>query len=304
MVYIRLKKVKNINYAYLVESRWNKEKQTSQQITRQYLGPLSQININKIPNEYRKQSTIIKFLDSHNLNFEKSMELNELLQTKLLENLKMYEINDLVKIYNEYTKSVYSLLDFYEKLLIPVLYKIGDQWANGEIDVATEHVCSNAVNNLVDLINQKNSKKISKSSSSHDRPISSHDRPIILCTPEGELHSIGCKIIESLLLEKGYEVYNITSPLPTNSIESYLDNTNPHLILVSVTLQENINSVIRLVQEIRKSLNVSIIVGGNAIKFASKAQIELLEKYDKVYLDLEKLDDIITNVKVLIDKKQ
>jgi len=295
MVYIRVKKVKNTNYAYLVESRWNKEKHTSQQITRQYLGPLSQININKIPEEYRKQSTIIKFLDSHNLNFEKSMELNESLQTKLLEKLKMYEINELVKMYNEYTKSVYSLLDFYEKLLIPVLYKIGDQWANGEIDVATEHVCSNAVNSLIDLINQKNSKKISKSSSS--------DRPIILCTPEGELHSIGCKIIESLLLEKGYEVYNITSPLPTNSIESYLDNTNPHLVLVSVTLEENINSAIRLVQEIRKSLNISVIVGGNAIKFASKSQIELLEKYDKVYLDLEKLDDIITNIKILIDKK-
>jgi hypothetical protein len=44
-------------------------------------------------------------------------------------------------------------------------------------------------------------------------------------------------------------------------------------------------------------------VGVNAIKYASKSQIELLEKYDKVYLDLEKLDDIITNVKILIDKK-
>ena len=295
MVYIRVKKVKNIDYAYLVESKWNKEKQTSQQITRQYLGPLSKININKVPEEYRNESAIIKFLDSHDLNFEKSRELNTSLQTKLLENLKIHEINDLIKIYHEYTKSVYSLLDFYEKLLIPVLYKIGDQWANGEIDVATEHVCSNATITLIDLINQKNTKKISKNSSAN--------RPIILCTPEGELHSIACKIIESLLLEKGYEVYNITSPLPTNSIESYLDNTNPYLVLVSATLKENINSAIRLVQQIRKSLDISVIVGGNAIKFASKSQIELLEKYDKVYLDLEKLDDIITNVKILIDKE-
>ena len=296
MVYIRIKKVKNIDYAYLVESKWNKEKQTSQQITRQYLGPLSQININKIPEEYRNESTIIKFLDSHDLNFEKSRQLNTLLQTKLLEKLKIYEINDLFKIYNEYTKSVYSLLDFYEKLLIPVLYKIGVQWAKGEIDIATEHICSNATITLIDLINQKNiNKKISKSSST--------DKPIILCTPEGELHNIACKIIESLLLEKGYEVYNITSPLPTNSIESYLANTKPHLVLVSVTLKENINSAIRLVQKIRKSLNISVIVGGNAIKFASKNQIELLEKNDKVYLDLEKLGDIITNVKILIDKK-
>lgn len=233
MVYIRIKKVKNIDYAYIVESKWNKEKRTSQQLTKQYLGPLAQININKIPEEYRNESTIIKFLDSHNLNFEKSMELNESLQDTLFEKLKNYELDELFNIYNDYTKSVYSLLDFYEKLLMPVLHRIGDQWENGEIDVATEHVCSNAVNTLIDLINQNNTKKISKSYRD--------TKSIVLCTPEGELHSIGCKIIESLLLEKGYEVYNITSPLPTNSIESYLNNIKFGLLLISVTLEENLD---------------------------------------------------------------
>src|SRR5919112_1302395 len=292
MVYIRIKKVKNIDYAYLVESKWNKEKRTSQQLTKQYLGPLAQININKIPEEYRNESTIIKFLDSHNLNFEKSIELNESLQDTLFEKLKNYELDELFNIYNEYTKSVYSLLDFYEKLLMPVLHMIGDQWAKGEIDVATEHVCSNATITLIDLINQKNiNKKIPEDSSK--------DRPIILCTPKGELHSIGCKIIESLLLEKGYEVYNITSPLPTNSIESYLYNIDPSIIIISLTLQDNINSAIRFIHEIRQSFNIAIIVGGNAIKLASKSQIQLLEKYDKVYLNLGKLNDMFTYIKTL-----
>ena len=296
MVYIRIKQVKNIGYAYLVESKWNKEKHTSRQIIKQYLGPVSQININKIPKEYRSKSSIIKFLAKRNLDFSKSAKLNESLQANLMEKLKRYEINELIKIYHDYTKSVYTSLDFYEKILIPVLYKIGDQWENGEIDVATEHVCSNAVNTLIDLINQNNTKKISKSYRD--------TKSIVLCTPEGELHSIGCKIIESLLLEKGYEVYNITSALPTNSIESYLDNTNPGVVLISVTLEENINSAIRLVQEIRRSLQISVIVGGNAIKSASKSQIQLLEKYDKVYLDLDNLTDIITNVNVVLSKKK
>ena len=295
MVYIRIKQVKNNGYAYLVESKWNKEKHTSQQIIKQYLGPVDQININKIPEEYRNETTIIKFLASLNIDFSKSMKLNDSLQVNLLEKLKSYEINEILKLYNDYTKSIYSLLDFYEKILIPVLYKIGDQWENGEIDVATEHVCSNAVNNLIDLINQQNTKK--KFKNYRDT------RSIVISTPEGELHSIGCKIIESLLLEKGYEVYNITSPLPTNSIESYLDNTNPGVILISVTLEENINSAIRLVSEIRKSFQIPIIVGGNALKFASKSQIQQLEKYDKIYLDLEYLVDIINNVKVVLDKK-
>lgn len=293
MVYIRIKQVKNIGYAYLVESKWNKEKHTSQQIIKQYLGPVSQININKIPKEYRSESSIIKFLSFHNLDFSQSMKYNESLQEMLYKKLKNYEINDSIKLYNEYTKTNYLLIDFYEKILIPVLYKIGDQWENGEIDVATEHVCSNAVNTLIDLINQNNTKKISKSYR--------HTKSIVLCTPEGELHSIGCKIIESLLLEKGYEVYNITSPLPTNSIESYLDNIKFGLLLISVTLEDNLDSVIRFIKEIRNSCNIPIIVGGNAIKSASKSQIQLLEKYDKVYFDFEKLDNLITNIKILID---
>ena len=293
MVYIRIKQVKNIGYAYLVESKWNKEKHTSQQIIKQYLVPVSQININKIPKEYRSESSIIKFLSFHNLDFSQSMKYNEYLQEMLYNQLKNYEINDLLKLYNEYTKTNYLLIDFYEKILIPVLYKIGDQWENGEIDVATEHVCSNAVNTLIDLINQNNTKKISKSYRD--------TKSIVLCTPEGELHSISCKIIESLLLEKGYEVYNITSPLPTNSIESYLDNINPGLLLISITLEENIKSAIRFIQGIRQAFNLPIIVGGNAIKSASKSQIELLEKYDKVYLNLEKLNDMITYINTLMN---
>ncbi|MGZ5509520.1 MAG: cobalamin B12-binding domain-containing protein [Nitrososphaeraceae archaeon] len=293
MVYIRIKKIKNIDYAYLVESKWNKEKHTSQQIIKQYLGPVSHININKIPEDYRNESTILKFLSSHNLDFSQSIKYNESLQEQLYKKLKDYAINDLIKLYNEYTKTNYLLLDFYEKLLIPVLYKIGNQWENGEIDVATEHVCSNAVNNLIDLINQKNTKQVFKSYG--------YTKSIVLCTPEGELHSIGCKIIESLLLEKGYEVYNITSSLPTNSIKSYLNNIKFGLLLISVTLEGNLDSVIRFVKEIRNSCNIPIIVGGNAIKFASKSQIQLLEKYDKVYFDLEKLGNLITNIKILID---
>ena len=82
MVYIRIKKIKNIGYAYLVESKWNKEKHTSQQIIKQYLGPVSQININKIPEEYRSESSIIKFLSYHNLDLSKSMKYNESLQEK------------------------------------------------------------------------------------------------------------------------------------------------------------------------------------------------------------------------------
>jgi MerR family transcriptional regulator, light-induced transcriptional regulator len=116
MVYIRIKKIKNIDYVYLVESKWNKEKHASQQVIKQYLGPVAQMNINKIPEEYRNESTIIKFLTSHNLDLSKSMKYNESLQEKLFEMLKSNEINSLIKFYDEYTKLNYLLIDFYENI--------------------------------------------------------------------------------------------------------------------------------------------------------------------------------------------
>ena len=79
------------------------------------------------------------------------------------------------------------------------------------------------------------------------------------------------------MLEKGYEVYNITSPIPTNSIDSYyLDNINPSVIIISVILKENITSSIRFVQQIPQSFNIPIIIGGNSIKFALKYQIGII----------------------------
>ena len=62
-----------------------------------------------------------------------------------------------------------------------------------------------------------------------------------------------------------------------------------------------LDSVIRFLKEIRNSCNIPLIVGGNAIKSASKSQIQLLKKYDKVYFNFEKLDNLITYIKILID---
>ena len=63
MVYIRSKKVKGIDYAYLVKSVWDKRKNTSSQQTIKYLGKASDIKFNDIPKEYSKdQRSLHSFL--------------------------------------------------------------------------------------------------------------------------------------------------------------------------------------------------------------------------------------------------
>jgi MerR family transcriptional regulator, light-induced transcriptional regulator len=48
LVYIRNKKVKGIQYAYLVQSKWDQESNTSRQIIIKYLGRTSEITLDYI----------------------------------------------------------------------------------------------------------------------------------------------------------------------------------------------------------------------------------------------------------------
>jgi hypothetical protein len=64
MVYIRNKRVKGIDYAYLVQSVWNHKRNTSRQRIIKYLGKASQITIEDIPEEYRDDTKVLAFVSA------------------------------------------------------------------------------------------------------------------------------------------------------------------------------------------------------------------------------------------------
>ena len=156
------------------------------------------------------------------------------------------DLNGLVSVYEKYSR-LFGLIDFHEKLLKHVMYKIGDLWAQGKIDISTEHACTNAANSLVKVINET----ISKSNNKH-HTLSNYK--IMLCTLEGELLSLACNIIESILLSKGFRVYNISPSVPANSVIRFINNIKPDFILISITLLENIKTTKRLIKEVRSRL--------------------------------------------------
>ena len=62
MVYLRKKKVKGMDYLYLVRSVWNREKKTSRQVTVKYLGESTSVTRDDIPIEFRDDPKINSFL--------------------------------------------------------------------------------------------------------------------------------------------------------------------------------------------------------------------------------------------------
>jgi methanogenic corrinoid protein MtbC1 len=268
MVYIRSKKVKGIDYAYLVKSVWDKRKNTSSQQTIKYLGKASEIKFNDIPKEYSKDPKILAFISSYSGDRLERELLITRIQEEIFKLLIECDVKGLVRIYEKYC-SLIELSSFYDELLKPVMHNIGNLWVQGKLDVATEHVCSNATNNLIKLINEKTNKaKLN------------FKYKILICTPEGELHNIACNMIESLLLSKGFKIYNISPSVPLDSIVGYVKNIDPDIILISVTLEENIMAVKRLINQIRSKFSIPVVVGGegvNQLLVGSKIDVIIMQ---------------------------
>lgn len=247
--------MKGHSYAYLVRNVWdNKNGRVRQEIVK-YLGRSSKVSLEDIPKEFQKDPNVVTFIACHSSDAEK-MEF--IVKEEMLELLIRHDTNSLVDIFEKYSQ-FFGLLKFYERLLAPVMYKVGELWEAGKLDVATEHVCSNAAHTLVKIINER----VIKNPGANRK-----DLKILICTPEGEYHSLGCLVIESFLRSKGYSVSNIAPSVPSDAIITFAGKFNPDLIMISITLGENIGAANKLINKILESrIRIPpILVGGIGIE--------------------------------------
>jgi len=200
-------------------------------------------------------------------------------------------VNGLVSLYEKYSR-LFGLTEFYDKLLKPVMYRIGDLWQQEKLDVATEHASTNTAISLIKSINERITTRT--------RVLGTLSQyKTVICTPDGGLHGLACNIIESLLLSKGFKVYNISTSIPTEYIIEYIRDLEPDIIFISITLAENIKPAERLIQQIHLKYNnkLPVVVGGSAFNKIDQYQDSIINAF---LIKNASFDDIMKLVRVSI----
>ncbi|MGN6624971.1 MAG: cobalamin B12-binding domain-containing protein [Candidatus Nitrosocosmicus sp.] len=288
MVFIRVKKVKGLDYYYLIKSKWDRNRKKSKQQIIKYLGNVHNFTIEDIPLEYRNNPNILSKLLLKTQERQEKFFLIKELKRQVFKSLRNGEVDKILKIVEKYEKQT-SLSEFYDDILKQVMYEVGELWQQNKLDVGTEHVCSNIANQTIHIINKRYNRRHKKDS-------------VLICTPEGEIHNISCNVIESILLEKGFHIYNISPSIPSDSIIKYIKDINPSMILISVTLVDNLGSAKRLIKKISAYTNIPMIIGGQAINNLSKQEqldIDAVNPNVKIFTD-HTLKTLPKNIKVLI----
>ena len=254
MVYLRKKKVKGMDYLYLVKSIWNKEKKTSRQITVKYLGESTSVTRDDIPIEFRDDPKINSFLlENTPKDRKKREEMLERLQVQLFSSMTEGDLKETIRIYELFVDKS-NIEQFYEKILNPIMEKIGSMWADGHLSIATEHVASNTAQSLIKIISEN-----------HKRTTLDKGK-IIITTPVGEEHCLSCNMIESFLLSKGFTTFNLSPSTPANSLVEFVKSIHPTAVLISITLDDNIKAGQRLATKIHEEYkNLPVYVGGQAL---------------------------------------
>ena len=254
MVYLRKKKVKGVDYLYLVKSLWDKKRKTSKQITIKYLGESKSVTRDDIPIEFRDDPKINSFLLENTPKDRKNREeILKKLQVQLFSSMAEGDLKESIRIYESFVNKS-SIEEFYEKILNPVMEKIGSMWADGRLSIATEHVSSNTAQSLIKIISEN-----------HKRSTLDKGK-VIITTPVGEEHCLSCNMIESLLLSKGFTTFNLSPSTPANSLVEFIKSIHPTAILISITLDDNIKAGQRLTNKIYEQYKrLPVYVGGQAL---------------------------------------
>ena len=254
MVYLRKKKVKGVDYLYLVKSVWDKERKTSKQITIKYLGESKSVTRDDIPIEFRDDPKINSFLLENTPKDRKNREeIMKRLQVQLFSSVTEGDLKESIRIYELFV-SKSNIEQFYEKILNPIMEKIGSMWADGRLSIATEHISSNTAQSLIKIISEN-----------HKRSTLDKGK-VIITTPVGEEHCLSCNMIESFLLSKGFTTFNLSPSTPANSLVEFIKSIHPTAVLISITLDDNIKAGQRLTKKIYDQYKrLPVYVGGQAL---------------------------------------
>ncbi len=145
-------------------------------------------------------------------------------------------------------------------IIVPLMYKVGEEWEKGNLHAVKEHMISN-------IVLHRAARLFSVFETSSTMP-----RVMAIC-PRGEHHQIGLILFTLFLREKHYPVYYIGADTPLEGLAELLKEKEIDLLAISTSNPSDDELVQEYIDSAR-SVNPSLvsIVGGLGIKETKRSE--------------------------------
>jgi 5-methyltetrahydrofolate--homocysteine methyltransferase len=151
----------------------------------------------------------------------------------------------------------------YLDVLVPAMSAIGTKWKDGEIDVFVEHRASGIAARSAARIGLRFSKRGVRKGT------------VLLGSPEGEWHALGCQLLSDLIHFEGWKVDDLGANVPVESfVAAAMDVPDVVAVCIASTMKETLPAMSETITKIKKASNNSIpcFVGGAAVLDSEHAE--------------------------------
>jgi DNA-binding transcriptional MerR regulator/methylmalonyl-CoA mutase cobalamin-binding subunit len=144
---------------------------------------------------------------------------------------------------------------FVDAVAEPLLREVGKHWEHGKLRVASEHLASASVRNLLGLALRRRSR-------------SSASPPILFTTLAGERHELGALACAAIAADLGADAIYLGPDLPTGEVVAAAEATSAGAVAVSTSRCAPARQRERAVRKLRRELppDVALWLGGAGIE--------------------------------------
>ena len=151
----------------------------------------------------------------------------------------------------------------YLEVLQPALYEIGRRWEEAEISVAQEHLATATTQSLMARLAER-----------FDGDAPRRGRRVLVACAEGELHSIGVRMVADFLDADGWDVLFVGALSPPTAVAELAVAQRVDVVALSAALPQRVPEIVRAVAALRALATVPVIaVGGQA--FGGDAEVAM-----------------------------
>ena len=140
---------------------------------------------------------------------------------------------------------------FTERVVAPVLRRIGDEWHAGRLTIAHEHLASAVVHDIM----VETMRALTRGRDA---------ARVVVATPPGDRHAIGAAMAGAAAAAEGWDVVYLGSDLPAGEIAAAAAATNARAVAVSVVYVPDRERTLGELRTLRARLPaaVTLLVGG------------------------------------------
>lgn len=150
-----------------------------------------------------------------------------------------------------------------DDLITPTMYRIGELWECGDVEVFQERrgceMCEEVIGDLVKII-----------------PSPASSAPLAIgATPEGDYYRIATKMVEATLKAAGFRAMNLGSSLPFSTLVASVEMLRPTLFWLSASFIVDHEKFVANYQEFQRQTSglAAIAVGGQALTAPIRTRI-------------------------------